>query len=139
MVVYFLQGFITAEEFLSIPELSINPLAKRLAYFFESINFKEFLGLLAAFSCKASRDDKLRFMFNVFDVDGDGAIDEEDLTLILRQLAGSGLSEEEVGSLVNRVFAAAGASKERGITFPEYRAALEGTQITLQVDVPSED
>lgn len=70
MVVYFLQGFITAEEFLSIPELSINPLAKRLAYFFESINFKEFLGLLAAFSCKASRDDKLRFMFNVFDVDG---------------------------------------------------------------------
>jgi hypothetical protein len=28
---------------LSIPELSINPLAKRLAYMFDSINFKEFL------------------------------------------------------------------------------------------------
>ena len=65
-----MQGFITAEEFLSIPELSINPLAKRLAFFFESINFKEFLGLLSAFSAKASRDEKLRFMFNVFDVDG---------------------------------------------------------------------
>lgn len=37
------QGFITSEEFLTIPELSINPLAKRLAYLFESINFKEFL------------------------------------------------------------------------------------------------
>ncbi len=66
------QGFITSEEFLSIPELSINPLAKRLAFFFESINFKEFLGLLSAFSSKASRDEKLRFMFNVFDVDGKG-------------------------------------------------------------------
>lgn len=66
-----MQGFITAEEFLSIPELSINPLAKRLAFFFESINFKEFLGLLSAFSSKASRDEKLRFMFNVFDVDGE--------------------------------------------------------------------
>ena len=64
------QGFITAEEFLSIPELSINPLAKRLAYLFESINFREFLGLLAPFSPAASRDDKLRFMFNVYDVDG---------------------------------------------------------------------
>ena len=37
------QGFITSDEFLTIPELSINPLAKRLAYVFESINFKEFL------------------------------------------------------------------------------------------------
>lgn len=37
------QGFITAEEVLSIPELSINPMAKRLAYMFDSINFKEFL------------------------------------------------------------------------------------------------
>lgn len=37
------QGFITAEEVLSIPELSINPLAKRLAYMYDSINFKEFL------------------------------------------------------------------------------------------------
>lgn len=35
------QGFITSAEFLAIPELSINPLAKRLAYMFESINFKE--------------------------------------------------------------------------------------------------
>ncbi|GAB4820563.1 hypothetical protein N2152v2_007609 [Parachlorella kessleri] len=132
-------GFITSEEFLSIPELSINPLSKRLAFFFESINFKEFLGLLTAFSSKASRDEKLRFMFNVFDVDGDGAINEEDLTLILRQLAGSGLSDSEVANLVRRVFAATGASTDRGITFAEYRNALSGTHIELQVDVPAED
>lgn len=68
-----LQGFITADEFLSIPELSINPLAKRLAYLFESINFREFVGLLAPFSRAASRDDKLRAMFSVYDVDGERA------------------------------------------------------------------
>ena len=55
---------------MSIPELSINPLAKRLAYLFESINFREFLGLLAPLSAAASRDDKLRCMFAVYDVDG---------------------------------------------------------------------
>jgi hypothetical protein len=37
------QGFITADEVLSIPELSINPLAKRLAGMYDSINFREFL------------------------------------------------------------------------------------------------
>ena len=70
---------------------------------------------------------------------GDGAINEEDLTLILRQLAGSSLSDAEVGNLVRRVFGAAGASSELGITFAEYRQALGGTQVALQVDVPAED
>ena len=70
---------------------------------------------------------------------GDGTINEEDLTLILRQLAGSGLSDSEVANLVRRVFAAAGASTERGITFAEYRNALSGTHVELRVDVPAED
>jgi hypothetical protein len=70
---------------------------------------------------------------------GDGSISEEDLTLILRQLAGSGLSDTEVGNLVRRVFAAAGASTERGMTFAEYREALGATHVALQVDIPAED
>ena len=35
-----LQGYISAEEFMSIPELSINPLAHRLERMFETVNFK---------------------------------------------------------------------------------------------------
>jgi len=115
----FTQGFITSAEFLAIPELSINPLAKRLAYMFESINFKELVvrcahpawaallcsllravlgavgctdllvalwlcrqqlracprtglqGILATMRPDASREDKLRTMFHVYDVDGE--------------------------------------------------------------------
>jgi hypothetical protein len=36
----FLQGYISAEEFLNIPELSINPLARRLERLFDTVNFK---------------------------------------------------------------------------------------------------
>ncbi len=35
-----LQGYISAEEFMNIPELSINPLAHRLERIFESVNFR---------------------------------------------------------------------------------------------------
>ena len=35
-----LQGYISAEEFLNIPELSINPLARRLERLFDTVNFK---------------------------------------------------------------------------------------------------
>ena len=34
------QGYISAEEFMNIPELSINPLAQRLERVFESVNFR---------------------------------------------------------------------------------------------------
>ena len=34
------QGFISTEEFLSIPELSINPLHTRMGQIFNHVNFK---------------------------------------------------------------------------------------------------
>jgi hypothetical protein len=39
---------------------------------FESVNFLEFVKLLAPFSGRVSADDKLNFLFTVYDVDGDG-------------------------------------------------------------------
>lgn len=74
-----LQGFVSSDEFLSIPELSINPLAKRLAFFYDGINFREFVILLAPYSPKASQEDKIRHLFAIWDVDGeqDGATGAE--------------------------------------------------------------
>jgi serine/threonine-protein phosphatase 2B regulatory subunit len=66
------KGYISPEEFLSIPELSINPVAQRLVRCCECPNFTTFVKMVAPFSPRASRDDKLAFMFTVYDVDGDG-------------------------------------------------------------------
>ena len=52
---------------------------------------QEFVGLLTAFSPRASRAQKLQFLFTVHDIDGDGKLSSEDLQLMLRQLAGTSL------------------------------------------------
>ena len=49
------------------------------------------MGLLGAFSKRASRDDRLRLIFTVYDMDGDGCVSSEDMGLMLRQLAGRSL------------------------------------------------
>ncbi len=48
--------------------------------------------MLAAHSPRAPQDTKMRHMFSVYDVDGDGVISVDDLELITRMLTGSGLT-----------------------------------------------
>jgi len=131
-----LQGFITADELLSIPELSINPLSKRLAYFYDGINFREFVKMLAPYSAKATQDDKTRHVFAIWDVDGDGVVSKEDMELIVRQAGGSSLTDNEIAAVVGRVFEKAGAG-ERGLDLPQFKLALERTPVGLHVEIPA--
>lgn len=129
------KGFITTGELLSIPELSINPLAQRLVRLFESVHFKEFVRVLAAFSRKATKAQKIEFIFHVYDVDGDGIVAREDMLIMLRQLAGSTLSDEDLNSVVDQVFKAAG--KPGGLDLSAFREALKDADLSgMAVDIP---
>lgn len=55
------------------------------------VSSQDFVGVLSVFSKRASREDRLRFIFTVYDMDGDGHVATEDLELMLRQLAGRSL------------------------------------------------
>lgn len=84
------KGFLSSDELMNIPELSINPLAHRMIRLFEGMNFKEFCRLLAPFSRKATAEMKVDAMYTVFDVDGDGtaSIAYKDLLISLHNSTG---------------------------------------------------
>ena len=54
------KGFLSRDEFLAIPEISINPLSTRLVRLFSGVNFVEFANLLSYFHPRTSRQDKVR-------------------------------------------------------------------------------
>ncbi|KAF8055750.1 CNB1 [Scenedesmus sp. PABB004] len=131
------KGYISAEELMGIPELSINPLAQRLVRQFESVNFLDFARLLAAFSDRAAYEDKVRFIFRAYDVDGDGLVTRDDLQIMLRQLAGSSLSDDDIGGLVSRALAEAGSPG--GLTLQAFRDTLAPADLGgMVVSVPTE-
>mmetsp|Transcript_13863 Transcript_13863/g.23429 ORF Transcript_13863/g.23429 Transcript_13863/m.23429 type:complete len:184 (-) Transcript_13863:231-782(-) len=137
------KGFIASEELLSIPELSLNPLAKRIAHLFENVNFKEFVVLLATFSGnRCTQEEKLGFMFHVHDTDSDGFISKDDLEHMVRTLCGGHLTEDEVTATVKQVLAEACPEKpveNREIDFPTFCKLFGDTdqQVSLHVNVPS--
>jgi len=128
------KGYISAEEFFNIPELSINPLARRLERLFESVNFKEFVAFLSAFSSRASTDDKLQFLFTVYDIDGDGYVGANDMELMLRHLAGASLGDTYITQIVRKALEE--ASSGEPLTLADFKAVLGSCN--LQVEVPTD-
>ena len=77
-------GQLEPEEFFDIPALSQNPLVKRVISIFDKnrdgkISFSEFITGLATLSTSASESEKIKFAFNVYDVNEDGFISNGDL------------------------------------------------------------
>jgi serine/threonine-protein phosphatase 2B regulatory subunit len=47
--------------------------------------------ILAPFSNRATKEDRIAFIFRIYDVDGDGIVSPDDLELMVRMLAGKSL------------------------------------------------
>ena len=73
------------EEFLALPELKENPLVQRVVQVFDAdnngeVNFSEFVSGLAMFTTKnVDKQKKLKFLFNIYDLDRDGLISNSEL------------------------------------------------------------
>jgi Ca2+-binding EF-hand superfamily protein len=139
------KGYISGEELMNVPELAMNPLAQRVVQMFENCNFKDFVRLLSAFSQRSSRAEQLRWLFELYDVDGDGAVSRADLLTLMRNRAGSQLTDEQLGELVDRALQGVppGASGERQLSFEAFCQEFAGYSAPagatlLKVKVPTD-
>ena len=122
-------GYLTKQSLLQIPELNVNPLRDRIVEVIlddhgqdDKINFKQFASLFAVFrrghsnSGKNSKENKLKFLFSIYDRDKDEKIDKSELLAILIMLIGYNLPEEQMNSMAERTIAEVVADKEPGST-----------------------
>ncbi|XP_076311706.1 calcineurin B homologous protein 1-like [Tachypleus tridentatus] len=142
-------GTLSREDFLRIPELAINPLGDRIvhAFFTESpdgtINFRQFVRVLSRFrrikenekDKLNSREEKLRFAFRMYDLDDDDKISRDELLAVLHMLVGVNISEEQLASIADRTIMEADTDGDRLISFEEFCATLERTDIEEKMSI----
>merc|ERR1719265_3020541 len=119
-------GTITLSEFKSIPELSMNPLLERIIELFDTdhdntVSFQEFIKALSVFTAGTSKDDKLRFAFNVYDIDGDGYISNGELYMTLKQMSGTNLTEEQLQQVVDKTIMENDLNHDGKLSFEEFK------------------
>ncbi len=89
------RGYITVQDLMSgVPEIENNPLGERLCKVFTAkggeasnqVDFKEFVKTLALFHTPhpTSEEDKLYFLFRMYDADGDGLLSQEEIRSVLK-------------------------------------------------------
>ncbi|VDI10672.1 serine/threonine-protein phosphatase 2B regulatory subunit [Mytilus galloprovincialis] len=132
-------GFLSREDFLRIPELAINPLGDRIVHAFfqesndETVNFRQFINVLARFrptKVKISknklntREEKLKFAFRMYDLDGDDKISRDELLAVLHMMVGANISEEQLGSIADRTIHEADTDGDKQISFDEFKQII---------------
>ena len=91
-------GTLEPQEFFDIPELANNPLVKRVIAVLDknkdgSISFLEFVQGLNSLSAGSSQEEKLRFAFQIYDINNDGYISNGELFHVLKMMVGSNLND----------------------------------------------
>ncbi|KAJ3441769.1 calcineurin b [Anaeramoeba flamelloides] len=88
------------------------------------LDFNEFCVGLHAFSSKGTFEDRLKLTFQVYDIDGDGGIDKNELELILKACLKENfrikLSQKELEQIIDQTFLEIDTDNNGKIDFEEY-------------------
>ncbi|CAN1268959.1 Calcineurin subunit B [Linum perenne] len=132
------KGYISADEFLSVPEFAMNPLSQRLVRIVDGLNFMDFVAFLSAFSSKATTEQKIALIFKVYDPDGDGKVSFSDILKVLGDLSGSYMSDEEREQVLTQVIKEAGYSKEGYLLLDDFIKVFGSSGLKMEVEVPAD-
>ncbi|KAK5576604.1 hypothetical protein RB653_007748 [Dictyostelium firmibasis] len=135
-------GTLTTDEFLSIPDLALNPLLERVIQIFDQnkdneIEFSEFVGTLATLSHKGTKEDKLKFLFQIYDIDCDGLISNGELFQVLKMMVGTNLNDVQLQQIVDKTIIEGDYDKDGKISFDEFIHMIgnqEGIEEKLSVN-----
>ncbi|CAK9164904.1 unnamed protein product [Ilex paraguariensis] len=126
------KGFISADEFLSVPEFAMNPLSQRLLKMVDGLNFKEFVAFLSAFSAKASMPQKIE----LYDTDRNGKVTFNDILDVLRDLSGTFMSDKQREEVLSQVLQEAGYTRESSLLLDDFVKILDKPGLKMEVEVP---
>ena len=103
-----------------------NPLVKRVIAVMDknkdgNISFLEFVQGLNSLSAGASSEEKLRFAFKIYDINGDGFISNGELFTVLKMMVGNNLNDVQLQQLVDRTIIKADKDLDGRISFEEFK------------------
>ncbi|OMJ78523.1 hypothetical protein SteCoe_21628 [Stentor coeruleus] len=127
-------GMLEPNEFFDIPELAQNPLVQRVISVFDknkdgNISFYEFVTGISKLSEAGSEEDKMRFLFSIYDIENDGFISNGELFKVLKMMVGNNLTDVQLQQLVDRTIIRADEDFDGKISYEEFSKMIRDLEI----------
>ena len=127
-------GMLEPNEFFDIPELAQNPLVQRVISVFDknkdgNISFYEFVTGISKLSEAGSEDDKMRFLFSIYDIENDGYISNGELFKVLKMMVGNNMTDVQLQQLVDRTIIRADEDFDGKISYEEFCKMISDLEI----------
>ena len=127
-------GMLEPNEFFDIPELAQNPLVQRVISVFDknkdgNISFYEFVTGISKLTEAGSEEDKMRFLFSIYDIEGDGFISNGELFKVLKMMVGNNLTDVQLQQLVDRTIIRADEDFDGKISYEEFCKMIRNLEI----------
>jgi Ca2+-binding EF-hand superfamily protein len=123
----------------------MNPLANRIITIFCSntpdnhVNFRQFIQTLSPLSPVSSREEKLRFVFKIYDVDNDGFISTKDLNQVLKMLVGENLDEQQLNTISNKTILEGDKDGDDQLSFEEFCETFSNFDVINKMGIKSKN
>ena len=95
----------------------------------------EFVQGLSALSAGASNEEKLRFAFEIYDINGDGYISNGELFKVLKMMVGNNLTDIQLQQLVDRTIIKADEDFDGKISFQEFKNMTKDLDIIEKMTI----
>lgn len=138
-------GYLRREDLSCIPELHVNPLGERIIQILiddegtnGQLNFLQFVKVLATFRRSKESNDKqskLKFLFKVYDRDGDNKINKKEMEDVLHMMVGNNIPDDQIVAIAERTIKELDANGDMSITFSEFCKTLEKIDIDEKMSI----
>ena len=133
-------GQLEIHEIMRVPDINANPVAKRVISVLDAnknnkISFVEFLVGVARLTAATDPESRVKFFFELYDVNGDGYISNGDLFKILELMSGDDLTDEQRQQLVDRTVRDADVDLDGLLTFNEFKVAVSKVKLDDKLTV----
>ncbi|XP_008563531.1 PREDICTED: calcineurin B homologous protein 2, partial [Galeopterus variegatus] len=150
------KGYLSRMDLQRIGALAVNPLGDRIIESFfpdggQQVDFAGFARVLAHFrpvddedignrdpkqpEPLNSRTNKLRFAFQLYDLDRDGKISRHEMLQVLRLMVGVQVTEEQLESIADRTVQEADEDGDGAVSFLEFTKSLEKMNIEQKMSI----
>ena len=97
------------------------------------ITFREMLDLLVIFN-KGSVDDKLKLMFDLYDIDNSGTLEKQEflkMTKTMLEMTHTSMAADQLADFTDKLFESRGLGAKAELTFEDFKALVGNDQETV--------